>query len=60
MFIGHEMTHGFDVRGRNYDKNGKLKHWWTKGVLEEFKNLSNCVMKAYGSYSEFGVKVSIS
>ncbi|XP_064645345.1 endothelin-converting enzyme 1-like isoform X2 [Lineus longissimus] len=58
MFIGHEMTHGFDVRGRNYDKNGKLKHWWTDSVLGKFKNLSNCVMDAYGKYEEFGVKLN--
>lgn len=29
VVIGHEMTHGFDDQGRNYDKNGNMIDWWT-------------------------------
>lgn len=29
VVIGHEMTHGFDDQGRNYDKEGNLSDWWT-------------------------------
>lgn len=36
VVIGHEMTHGFDDQGRNYDKNGNLFDWWTEEDTEAF------------------------
>lgn len=36
VVIGHEMTHGFDDQGRQYDKNGNLEDWWTEADSEEF------------------------
>ena len=38
VVIGHELTHGFDDQGRNYDKDGNLKDWWTE---EDSKNFDN-------------------
>lgn len=38
--IGHEMTHGFDDQGRQFDKNGNLENWWTPDDEEKFKNLT--------------------
>jgi putative endopeptidase len=37
VVIGHEMTHGFDDQGRQFDKEGNLKDWWTKADGENFK-----------------------
>lgn len=37
VVIGHEMTHGFDDQGRQFDKEGNLKDWWTKGDADNFK-----------------------
>ena len=37
VVIGHEMTHGFDDQGRQYDKDGNLKDWWTDEDAENFK-----------------------
>jgi putative endopeptidase len=37
VVIGHEMTHGFDDQGRQYDQDGNLKDWWTAGDAEKFK-----------------------
>ena len=37
VVIGHEMTHGFDDNGRQYDKDGNLKDWWTPADAEGFK-----------------------
>lgn len=36
VVIGHEMTHGFDDQGRNYDKVGNLNNWWTEADAENF------------------------
>lgn len=36
VVIGHEMTHGFDDQGRQYDKNGNLTDWWAAGDAERF------------------------
>lgn len=36
VVIGHEMTHGFDDEGRQYDKNGNLHEWWTKEDADRF------------------------
>lgn len=37
VVIGHEMTHGFDDQGRQYDKNGNLTDWWAPGDAERFE-----------------------
>ena len=37
VVIGHEMTHGFDDQGRQFDKNGNLKNWWTEEDEKRFK-----------------------
>lgn len=37
VVIGHEMTHGFDDKGRQFDKNGNLTDWWAPGDAERFK-----------------------
>lgn len=36
VVIGHEMTHGFDDSGRNYDKDGNMKDWWTRDDAKKF------------------------
>jgi predicted metalloendopeptidase len=49
--IGHELTHGFDDAGRQFDADGNLKDWWQKSDADEFENLSDCFVKEYGSFS---------
>lgn len=39
VVIGHEMTHGFDDSGRQFDKNGNLAEWWTSEDADSFKTL---------------------
>ncbi|MDE5997734.1 MAG: M13 family metallopeptidase, partial [Muribaculaceae bacterium] len=41
VVIGHEMTHGFDDSGRQFDKNGNLAEWWTPEDAERFKTLAD-------------------
>lgn len=41
VIIGHEMTHGFDDQGRQFDKNGNLVNWWTEEDEERFNGLAD-------------------
>ena len=45
--IGHELTHGFDDEGRQYDKDGNLKNWWTKDDEQKFSDRADCMVKQY-------------
>lgn len=49
--IGHEMTHGFDDQGRQYDADGALRDWWTKEDAEKFKEKANKVVEQYNGYT---------
>lgn len=46
--IGHEITHGFDDEGRQYDADGKLKQWWNNGTRSRFEKRANCFVQQYG------------
>ncbi len=48
--IGHEMTHGFDDQGRQYDKVGNLTDWWTPQSAEEFTKRAQAVINQYNEY----------
>ena len=48
--IGHELTHGFDDEGRQFDAKGNLKDWWTTQDAEQFVKHANCVVDQYGQY----------
>ncbi|GAB3857050.1 M13 family metallopeptidase [Hymenobacter terrigena] len=49
--IGHEMTHGFDDQGRQYDAQGNLRDWWTKEDGERFNARAAVVGKQYDAFS---------
>ncbi len=51
MVIGHEMTHGFDDQGSQYDKDGNLNVWWTKEDNDKFKAKTQAVAKQYDAYT---------
>lgn len=48
--IGHELTHGFDDEGRQFDANGNLRDWWQKKDEEEFTKLASCIDEEYSSF----------
>lgn len=50
MVIGHEMTHGFDDQGRQYDAQGNMKDWWTKTDGEKFTAKAKGVIDQYNGY----------
>jgi endothelin-converting enzyme/putative endopeptidase len=49
--MGHELTHGFDDEGRQFDAKGDLKDWWTKSDGEEFDKRVKCVSDQYSQYT---------
>jgi len=48
--IGHELTHGFDDEGSQFDARGNLKNWWTKEDREKFDARTKCVDDQYSGY----------
>ena len=48
--IGHELTHGFDDEGSQYDAKGNLKNWWTKEDRQKFEARTQCVQDQYAKY----------
>lgn len=51
MVIGHEITHGFDDQGRQYDALGNLTDWWTKTDGEKFNAKAKGVVEQYNAYT---------
>lgn len=52
MAIGHEITHGFDDEGRQFDLNGNLVDWWGKETAESFKQKAKCVIDQYSNFTD--------
>jgi len=48
--IGHEMTHGFDDQGRQFDAAGNLRDWWTPQSAAKFKERSQAIVKQFNEY----------
>ena len=51
MVIGHEITHGFDDQGRQYDARGNLENWWTPTDLTSFQKIADAVSEQFSGYS---------
>ena len=49
--IGHELTHGFDDEGRQFDAKGNLKEWWTAKDDKEFNRRAQCIVDQYAEYT---------
>jgi putative endopeptidase len=48
--IGHELTHGFDDEGRQFDAHGNLLDWWTQQDGKEFAQRASCISNQYSNY----------
>jgi putative endopeptidase len=48
--IGHEMTHGFDDEGRQFDPTGNLRDWWTPQDGKEFEHRAQCIVDEYSGF----------
>ncbi|HTP30537.1 MAG TPA: M13 family metallopeptidase [Candidatus Acidoferrales bacterium] len=51
VVIGHELTHGFDDEGRQFDAEGNLKDWWTPVDAKEFQERAACIADEYSSFT---------
>jgi len=49
--IGHELTHGFDDQGAQFDGGGNLKDWWTPADKTKFEAKTSCLVNEYGSFT---------
>lgn len=47
--MGHELTHGFDDQGAQFDSKGNMKTWWSKKSYMAFKNKTDCIVKQYAN-----------
>ncbi|WP_121808089.1 M13 family metallopeptidase [Mucilaginibacter kameinonensis] len=56
--IGHEMTHGFDDQGRQFDAAGNLKAWWTPQDSVKFSQRAKMLIDQFNSYSIYGLHVN--
>ncbi|KAJ0400134.1 hypothetical protein P43SY_009937 [Pythium insidiosum] len=54
MVMGHELSHGFDDQGRNYDADGTLRKWWSSSVSEDFQGRAKCLASQYSSFPVYG------
>jgi putative endopeptidase len=48
--IGHELTHGFDDEGSQFDADGNLRDWWTADDKKKFEERTSCIRDEYGSF----------
>ncbi|ELU08395.1 hypothetical protein CAPTEDRAFT_163321 [Capitella teleta] len=60
VVIGHEITHGFDDKGRQYNKEGNLRQWWNNETIERFREQAQCTIDQYSKYTlePFGYSIN--
>ena len=56
--LGHEMSHGFDDNGRQYDKRGELHDWWSEETVANYKKRSMCLADVFSSFTVAGRHVN--
>nr|CAD7433469.1 unnamed protein product [Timema monikensis] len=50
VVIGHEITHGFDDKGRQFDKDGNMMQWWNNSTVRAFRERAQCIIEQYSLY----------
>ncbi len=58
LFMGHEITHGFDDQGRQFDGHGNLEDWWTKEDEHRFTQKAECIVDEYAQFSVGDTKLN--
>jgi predicted metalloendopeptidase len=57
--IGHEITHGFDDQGRQFDAEGNLANWWEAATEENYLDKAQCIIWQYGNYTAESINVNL-
>lgn len=57
--IGHEITHGFDDQGRQYDFDGNLVDWWDAQTEQQFLEKVQCFIDQYGNYRDLKTNLTV-
>ncbi|HZW92532.1 MAG TPA: M13 family metallopeptidase [Candidatus Eremiobacteraceae bacterium] len=58
LFMAHEITHGFDDQGRQFDGHGNLEDWWTKEDGDKFTQKEQCIVDEYAQFSVGDTKLN--
>ncbi|XP_044278376.1 endothelin-converting enzyme-like 1 isoform X2 [Varanus komodoensis] len=56
--IGHELTHGYDDWGGQYDQHGNLLHWWTDASYSKFLKKAECIVSLYDNFTVYNQRVN--
>ncbi|CAF1023124.1 unnamed protein product [Rotaria magnacalcarata] len=56
--IGHEITHGFDNQGREFDADGNMISWWTNSALNNFEEKTKCFIQQYSNFTIDGQNIN--
>ncbi|XP_075794263.1 endothelin-converting enzyme-like 1 [Pelodiscus sinensis] len=56
--IGHELTHGYDDWGGQYDRHGNLVHWWTEASYGKFLKKAQCIVSLYDNFTVYSQRVN--
>lgn len=59
VVIGHEITHGFDDKGRLFDHHGNFHLWWKEASIEKFNEKAQCLINQYSKYVIPDIKIPI-
>lgn len=57
--VGHEITHGFDDQGSQYDENGNLNDWWSNKTQIEFDKRAKCFVDQYGAIKDDQIDMNL-
>ncbi|CAG5114828.1 unnamed protein product, partial [Candidula unifasciata] len=59
VVIGHEITHGFDDEGSQYDKDGNLRNWWTEEDRQSFRDRAQCIIDQNSNTNVVEVNITL-
>ncbi|GFN96419.1 endothelin-converting enzyme 1 [Plakobranchus ocellatus] len=59
VVIGHEITHGFDDQGSQFDQHGNLRNWWQSRDFYNFKQAGQCFVHQYGNFTDESVGMKV-
>lgn len=57
--IGHEITHGFDGIGKQFDKDGQLRNWWDPSTAKQFEEKASCIVEQYNRFNITQIEMNV-